>query len=56
MKKTYNKNSSVGEKTPCDIDNFARYHKDVSEFEPINRDEELALAKRIKNGDDELKN
>ena len=51
MKKTYNKNRSVGEKTPCDIDNFARYPKDVSEFEPINRDEELALAKRIKNGD-----
>ena len=56
MKKTYNKNSSVGEKTPCDIDNFARYHKDVSEFEPINRDEELALAKRIKNGDEQALN
>ena len=40
----------------CIRDSFARYHKDVSEFEPINRDEELALAKRIKNGDEQALN
>ena len=41
------------EKTPSDIDNFNRYHKDLSSFNPISREEELDLAKKIKNGDND---
>ena len=41
------------EKTPSDIENFNRYHKDLSAFNPISREEELDLAKKIKNGDND---
>jgi len=56
MNKTYIKNGSNAEKTPSDIGNFLRYHRDVSEFEPINREEELNLAQRIKNDDKDALN
>ena len=56
MKITYNKRSGNTDKTPSDIDNFTRYHKDVSNFDPITKEEEIDLAKRIKGGDEDAFN
>lgn len=56
MKKKYIVSGGSREKTPSDIDNFQRYHKDLNKFEPISKDEEIELAKRIQIGDEDALN
>ena len=56
MKNTYNKRIVNTEKTPSDMDNFNRYHKDLSTFEPISKEEEIDLANRIQKGDEDAFN
>ena len=56
MKNTYNKRGGNTEKTPSDLDNFTRYHKDLSSFDPISKEEEIELSNRIQNGDEDAFN
>ena len=56
MKNIYNKRVGNTEKTPSDLDNFTRYHKDLSSFDPISKEEEIELSNRIQNGDEDAFN
>ena len=56
MKNIYNKRVGNAEKTPSDLDNFTRYHKDLSGFDPISKEEEIELSNRIQNGDEDAFN
>jgi len=56
MKNIYKKRVGNTDKTPSDLDNFTRYHKDVSSFNPISKEEEIDLAKQIQKGDEDAFN